>query len=456
MADREAECLSIVAAYLRRNGFAETLTALTQEAGLSALSLETTVSLEELIDRHLSARLVEEDAASEPSQDVLEQEACPPWPTRVTKSLMTIHATNVLSVVAHDLPRRTFDTSTATYKHEHIPCFVTTAADKTIKFVNLQTYELEEMYSPAAGPTLCVTFHPTHPQLMLSSAMDGTVTLTDLIARQTMQTMKNHSRYVVKTLFDDSGRWLASLGYDKQVVLYELEQVTLDEDEDTPSTHCSISTVSYVKRWSKQLGKNVEAGLFVGQTHFVFTCRDDNHLQYVSLKDSFAIKLYNLNELQDSHISFSILAMTWHPSKQYISLQTDTRISRIILVPPHSSERVRTIYTSAEQSEWSVPRHHWLSRGTLVALTSDDGIVRLVDMKGRVISSYNAHGPLAPVPVDDSREEAPVYSSTSEVVRARQEAERGSSIVRDITVLADGTIISVGFDKTVRIARPYI
>ncbi|KAL7010068.1 hypothetical protein EMMF5_000087 [Cystobasidiomycetes sp. EMM_F5] len=163
-------------------------------------------------------------------------------------------------------------------------------------------------------------------------------------------------------------------------------------------------------------------------------------------KSDFEITSYNLNENLDSHISFCVLNLAIHPSKKAISLQTDTATSRIIVLPFHSNERLReTLYTSSEQSDFSNPRHSWLPDGTGVAVSSDDGIVRIVDLNGKVKASYGAHGVAVP---------AGNENISSDVLRSRYQSERGSSVIRDLCVLPDNTIVSVGLDKIVRIARP--
>ena len=122
--------------------------------------------------------------------------------------------------------------------------------------------------------------------------------------------------------------------------------------------------------------------------------------------------------------SLTSLSLAIHPWKQAISLQTDTAISRIIILPFHSSTRLReTLYTNAEQSAFSNPRHSWLSDGTGVVVSSDDGIVRIVDLNGKVRASYGAHGVAA------ANEDAEI-SISSETLRARFQADKGSSVVR--------------------------
>lgn len=84
--------------------------------------------------------------------------------------------------------------------------------------------------------------------------------------------------------------------------------------------------------------------------------------------------------------------------------------------------RRETLYTSAEQSEFSNPRHAWLPDGTAAIVSSDDGIVRLVDLNGKVRTSIPAHGIAA-----FQESEVPV---AGELLRAAYQSDRGSSVIR--------------------------
>lgn len=108
-------------------------------------------------------------------------------------------------------------------------------------------------------------------------------------------------------------------------------------------------------------------------------------------------------------------------------MQTDTPISRIIILPFHSEERLRqTSYTSAEQSEFSNPRHAWLPGGAGVAVSSDDGILRVVDLEGKIRSRISAHGLAA----SQDEEAIPGTGPASERLRAAYQSDRGSSVIR--------------------------
>lgn len=87
-----------------------------------------------------------------------------------------------------------------------------------------------------------------------------------------------------------------------------------------------------------------------------------------------------------------------------------------------TGSRRETLYTNAEQSEFSNPRHAWLPDGTGAVVSSDDGIVRLVDLHGKVKVSIPAHGVAAFQEAD-----APV---AGEFLRAAYQSDRGSSVIR--------------------------
>jgi len=74
---------------------------------------------------------------------------------------------------------------------------------------------------------------------------------------------------------------------------------------------------------------------------------------------------------------------------------------RILVVPlplrSASASRPRILYTQAEQGDYSTMRHAWLPDGSAVAVSSDDGIVRVIDLAGTIVAQVPAHGAAAPV-----------------------------------------------------------
>lgn len=83
-------------------------------------------------------------------------------------------------------------------------------------------------------------------------------------------------------------------------------------------------------------------------------------------------------------------------------------------------------------------------------MTSDDGIIRLVDLNSRVKLQIGAHG--SATPLEDEGEE----EGRSERARRRLEKERGSSVIKEVAVWegekGEWIIGSAGFDKCIRIS----
>lgn len=264
--------------------------------------------------------------------------------------------------------------------------------------------------------------------------MDGSSHLLSTATHQSIWSVKDHTKYVVRIAVSDDGKWMASAGYDKHIILY---RAIGDGDE-----------VTYQKIYSKHLKTNPEAIVFLpGSTHLVYTAREDNYLRYIKLEEDMSEPdetRYNLNPNGDDWVSFSILCIGIHPSLRHLSLQSDTPIARILVVPFHSSERLLTLFTSSEQSIYSNPRHSWLSSGAAVAVSSDDGIVRIVDLRGKVRAAIHCHGAAAPGEAGEG----------GEAVEVRRTLDKGASVVRDVCVVpGSNTVISVGLDRTVRLSE---
>jgi len=86
--------------------------------------------------------------------------------------------------------------------------------------------------------------------------------------------------------------------------------------------------------------------------------------------------------------------------------------------------------------------------------------VRVVDLRGNVRVFAGAHGSAAPPEEGDEGGEGGGEALRSERARLRREADKGSSVVRDVEVLVEEDsagvpkrwrIVSCGFDKTVKL-----
>ncbi|GAA6047451.1 hypothetical protein JCM3770_001311 [Rhodotorula araucariae] len=382
---------------------------------------------------------------------------------------------NVLTVTRGILPRRQWDSSELRFRTDEVPCIFTTAVDRTLKVYSSSTFDLLDSFS-LPSPALSVAQHPLEDcrRFVLCATMEGSLTVIDLVSREVKARVKDHNKYIVRAAWSPDGRYIATLGYDKLVLIYAITlsapssdstaEIPALLDDEGPDPLATCPDVSLVLENSITSKSNPEAAVWLPDSKWlVWSAREDHLLRYVRVPgegDAGAWKAteYNLNENGDAFVSFSILSIGLHPSLPLLSLQTSTASARILLYPFHSPTRLLTLHTTASQSDYFNPRHAWLPDGSAAVVNSEDGIVRIVDLRGRVCLAAGAHGSAAPPDEGDDADAAPALRS--ERARLRREADKGSSVVRDVEVLVDEDpaavprrwrIVSCGFDKTVKV-----
>ncbi|BGP40411.1 hypothetical protein JCM10450v2_004394 [Rhodotorula kratochvilovae] len=384
---------------------------------------------------------------------------------------------NVLTVTKGVFPRRQWDSSELRFRTDEIPCIFTTAVDRTLKVYSSSTFELLDSFS-LPSPALSVVQHPLGEQkrFILCATMEGSVTALDLVSREVKARFKDHTKYIVRAAWSPDSQHIATLGYDKLVHIYRftLSAPSSASSADTPALLdgelpdplATCPDVSLVKVHSITAKSNPEAAVWLPDSKWlVWTAREDHLLRYVRVPDegkegveAWEETHYNLNENGDAFVSFSILSIGLHPSLPLLSLQTSTASARLLLYPFHSPTRLLTLHTTASQSDYFNPRHAWLPDGSAAVVNSEDGIVRIVDLHGRVVLSAGAHGSAAPPEDGDDADATPALRS--ERARLRREADKGSSVIRDVEVLGEEDaagvpgrwrVVSCGFDKTVKV-----
>ncbi|TKY90225.1 hypothetical protein EX895_000223 [Sporisorium graminicola] len=463
-------------------------------------------------------------------------------PYKLERTHSTLHASNILSIAKLYLARRAFDTRAARYVNSVHECLVTTAADKRIVFSNAQTGEVEEMLEGGhQAAVLCVAQDPMDARCLVSCGMDGKVVVWDLLTRRPIQTLTEHAKFVVKVAVSETGEYMASIGYDKKVVVYRRITQTsfaatrgdVEEEEEEAEVE-ELQGPRYEKAFEMETQTNPEAILFVRaglapdaseqaiesaaattaatttsssdsngselviheakdkRTWLCFTVRNDSFIHYIALPTSadassssspiddlssslsrtsidaktaeavadWTLHSFNTNpNPHDLHVSYSLLSLSLHPSGLYMCVQTGDHtspalastssaatatgsLSRLLLLRPLSSRRAATIWTGVATSSYAVPRHAWLPSGRGCWLNAEDGVLRLVDLRGRTRASVLAHGVTA-------REHA--EGQHAEGAAAVSWSRGGNTIVKDVVVLDEGRVASCGFDRTVRV-----
>ncbi|WFD00768.1 hypothetical protein MYAM1_003520 [Malassezia yamatoensis] len=489
-------CNEIVAKYLSSQGYTESLHALEKAAGNSSLVADgydgVPRNLRTLIEQSLS--IVSAEALSrlqfeEKSTDALDESAAQikqdeKQTYAVEKSLEDLHSSNILSIHTVSIPihiNGSWELTTA---------IATTGADKLITISDPDSGEVHHILDNTAVPlkdgavghdsaVLDLSQNPKHQRFIASAGMDGRIVIWDMQYARPYQTLKEHSRFVVRVTHSACGCFMASAGYDKKIVVYSVQGD-------------SRSTIQYAKIHEICLDANPEAILFVPgplkppiegrqvdgnkRTWLVFSQRGQVELTYAAMPCSdmdqenslnFTLLRYNTNPDPDDHYAgYSLLDLSLHPSGQYLCAQTGDHVaaqrgspgdqsvslgslnsgdslSRLLILPLFSQMRRTTLWTEAPSSTFSNPRHAWCENGCQVWVTGEDGLLRQISIQGKVTASIPCHGQL---PAVDSHSKNARHAAT-----AAAWMRGGNTVIKGVIVLPDGRVASCGFDRTVKI-----
>ncbi|GAA5943755.1 hypothetical protein JCM3775_000943 [Rhodotorula graminis] len=505
--DASLEAHRLVARFLRHHRYESTLASFLADSANNHPRLESHLArprrpdtgedLQDVVDEWLAARLarlrVHDSAATLRDQlDQLEYYAEASGSSAAVGPARTAwrETSNVLTVSRAVVPRREWDSSELRFRTDDVPCLLTTAVDRTLTVHDSATFALVDSYS-LPSPCLSLAQHPVpeHRRFVLCATMEGSLLVVDLVSREVKARVKDHTKYIVKVAISPDGRHVATLGYDKFLTVYRLSLTSpssssssssassdapalLDGEAPDPLATCPHVALEQVHRLATR--SNPEAAVWLPDgSELVWSAREDHRLHYLRMTGAaggsgregkgdergWTESYVNLNPNGDAFVSFSILSITLHPTLPLLSLQTSTTSARLLLYPFHSSTRLATIHTTAAQSDYFSPRHAWLPDGSAAVVNSEDGVVRVVDVRGNVRVFQGAHGSAAPLEGGEGEGEGDELRS--ERARLRREADRGSSVVRDVEVLVDEEdsagrptrwrIVSCGFDKTVKV-----
>ncbi|WVF67245.1 hypothetical protein IAT40_001993 [Kwoniella sp. CBS 6097] len=379
----------------------------------------------------------------------------------VKRNIEGVSAMNLLTVGEAKVPKRVFDTATASYVASYPSSIITTSVDKTLKIIDYQTGEVDRILEPHKAAVLSFAVHPLNPRYLLTGSMDGTTILTDLITNEPLQTFRSQ-KFVVRVAFSPDGRYMATASYDHHIVLYSAvgsaipdplgeDDIPLDESDDL--LLASESTLRYEEVHRIKVDSNPESIIFHPQsTYLLYTVRSSHLLYYLNLDPSspssgrqlweIATKSFNPHPM-DNHVSFSVLNMALHPSGKIIACQTgDHRGNageRILLygIEPGDIERLGVLWTGSEGDDFVLPRMAWLPDGSGIVTTTPNGYLNLLTLAGETRSSVKIHG-------------------------ASNLGQASSEVVRDCVVVPTSRIdqespgwevVSVGYDRQVRISR---
>ncbi|KAG0361764.1 hypothetical protein BGZ54_008977 [Gamsiella multidivaricata] len=257
---------------------------------------------------------------------------------------------------------------------KHIPALVTAAADRTVKFTLLEDShgddkpgQVFKILQPHDGVALDIDFHPCHPELMLTSAMDKTVVLTNTITGEEHQKFKDHSKFVVRAKFAMDGAAIVTGSHDKIVNIYKATKA--DPDQSKLPTYVLEKTLTFKGAIEGMCvlpaSKNRTPTVVIGT-------RDDNYLHYVDLT-SYNIVKYNMNVNKDDWVSFTPMEISASPHNEggYLLVTTDSPTGRQILFRTDSALQLANYY-GVPTDGFSTPRHVWARNGKNFYVTGND------------------------------------------------------------------------------------
>ncbi|KAG0039753.1 hypothetical protein BGZ82_006907 [Podila clonocystis] len=257
---------------------------------------------------------------------------------------------------------------------KRVQALITAAADRTVKFTLLdqahgddQPGNVFQILQPHDGVVLDIDFHPHHPELMLTSAMDKTVVLTNTITGEEHQKFRNHTKFVVRAKFAMDGAALITASHDKTINIYKQELISSQNPDQLPNytLEKTLTFKGAVEGMCVLPSKNRAPTVIIGT-------RDDNYLHYVDLMTYNTVR-YNMNVNKDDWVSFTPMEITASPHNDggYILVSTDSPTGRQILFRVDSALQLFNYY-GVPTDGFSTPRHAWDKSGKYFYVTGND------------------------------------------------------------------------------------
>lgn len=250
-------------------------------------------------------------------------------------------------ICSYDLPSAVITARTHSVPE---PCLVASCTDRSLRFISLEDHLplSDGPLNPHEAVVLAVDFHPTHPNWMLTGAMDGSAQITDITASGAkIASWKDHTKYVVQAMFVGS-EWACTGSYDGTLIIYHYD----------PTGEVDPDGGQWVQTAKITLPGPVEGmcGDAENSTLYLST-RSSNHIHLYHLPDLLLpgaqetlvqpIRRINLNVNGDDWCSFTAthLALSSEASGRYLAVSTDSSLGLV------------SVYTTKEgrhlQSWWA-------------------------------------------------------------------------------------------------------
>ncbi|KAJ3222850.1 hypothetical protein HDU81_009560 [Chytriomyces hyalinus] len=290
---------------------------------------------------------------------------------------------------------------------------ISSLSNKQLVFRNTSTGEVE--YMAVQSPTLSLAVHPVHGHWVAAAAMDGTCTIVDAVEKRVLQSFKDHSKYVSRVAFSNSGAFMVTAGYDWAVNVYALDEA---------SNFVQIHSMTFLGAIESLIFLPATMGTRTSEEPadetFVVGCRNDSALHFVSFNPAKGTastgpmhhSRHSMNRNGDDWVSFTpmdmcvtvqegvgLLAVYSDMPSGRVCFYTVNRTEKIVAKSPFLVEFVGDCFGVVADA-FSRPKCAFLwkdafdstkdsyspKRALLLAATSDDNKVVLFDV-GSVFST---------------------------------------------------------------------
>lgn len=121
-------------------------------------------------------------------------------------------------------------------------------------------------------PVTCLRWQSQHPQLICTGSADNTALLWDWRTGAALNSLVQHSSWILGTVFSPSGTILATCSWDKTICLWDVDTGSLvsileghtggvwsaDFHQHSPDLLCSSSEDGTVKIWDTRQGSDIQ------------------------------------------------------------------------------------------------------------------------------------------------------------------------------------------------------
>eukprot|EP01033_Poteriospumella_lacustris_P002579 gene2579-1875_t len=214
------------------------------------------------------------------------------------------------------------------------------------------------------GPVL---FIDCCPPWIACGTMDGTLMIghLDSVSMElSIAEYKNHSKYVVGVRWSPSAKYVATVSYDKSVILYRRKEGAGSVDS------LDINPAEQFEKYKvMQFQENPESLVFSSDEELIIGLRGLPHLLYIDL-NSYTQRCVSLNEHEwDQHVSYVPLALSLSPCKKYLLVATDKHVHLVFRLG--TNNRVR-IFSGHNAGDYGKPSVAWDASGTYIYSNSEE------------------------------------------------------------------------------------